>query len=272
MAQSAQNGGTKADREWLNEQAGVLRTIFRRSADDIVRIGEVVIGVRNRLGHGRFMEWSRAELPWSHRQTIRVMQVARAFGYTFRHGVQFEPSALYALSQPSVPKPAREYALELAADGQKITKNVAESIVRDWRRVPVPVPKSHSRKKAKAAVEAPQMPPSLSVAAGLLAGGAIVHLAASEDEGDVQFDATLYSDGKVRHASGDNLGEVILRVAGKEPAKLCTKCDELQPMTSFSRNKASPDGRNRYCKRCERKRLKEFKNRKRLAASPKPVA
>src|SRR5207248_8944255 len=48
------------------------------------------------------------------------------------------------------------------------------------------------------------------------------------------------------------------------PIKRCLgPCGQLKPLTDFSRYQQSPDGNNRHCKMCERRRVKEFESIKR---------
>ena len=112
---------------------------MRRSAQDIIDIGQKLIDVKARLGHGHFGGWLEAEFQWSRPTATRFMQVASRFSEIV-HGEQFEAKALYLLASPSTPDDAVEEALERAEAGEKITFNIAQNINAAHEPVPALTP------------------------------------------------------------------------------------------------------------------------------------
>jgi hypothetical protein len=129
-----------ADAEWLRGRTAAALLLLRRSATDILELGEIFREVKARVGHGRFTPWVKSVLPFSPDTAQRFMQVAEQFG-----GVQkpqlavFAPTALYSLAQPNTPPAARLAALALADRGEPVTYTVALALIREARK-PAPDP------------------------------------------------------------------------------------------------------------------------------------
>ncbi len=101
---------------------------MKRAAQDIIDIGQKLIEVKARLGHGHFGGWLEAEFAWSNDTAKRFMSVARQFETRNLHDLNIAPSALYLLAAPSTPEPARIEALERAEAGETITHAIAQDI------------------------------------------------------------------------------------------------------------------------------------------------
>jgi hypothetical protein len=112
----------------VQQRTSEILTIMRRTAQDVIDLGGKLLDVKNRLDHGQFGEWLRAEFGWSEDTALRFMQTYKAF-YQKPHIAEFAPSALYALSAPSTPEEARQEALKRAESGEKITHRAAKEIV-----------------------------------------------------------------------------------------------------------------------------------------------
>jgi hypothetical protein len=270
-----------ADRSWLRDRTAAVKLTSRSIAAEVTAIGMTLAAVKERIGHGRFQQWCAAELPWSMRQTQRLMQVGKIFGDLAekRHCVAFEPTALFLLAQPSTPQGAREYALELASGGQKVSASVAKEIVNGWRRVPV-MSKSEVREAAPDRPEdrkpLPPSPPAgpWEALAASLSDASYLHISrvfVAEEEGPV-FSVTLSSEGQTRFEMGSDLAGVMKRLAGMERKRTCPRCMVAKPIPQFSRNADMPDGVNRYCKQCERKRIAKWKGKKKGRGGDTPAA
>jgi len=116
----------------IRQKTGEIRervdTIQRCS----IEVGQRLIEVKQRLGHGQFGAWLAAEFQWSQDTAGNLMNVARLAEQNPKisdFADQFARSALYLLASPSTPNEARAAALQRAADGEKITRaNVLELI------------------------------------------------------------------------------------------------------------------------------------------------
>jgi hypothetical protein len=121
----------------VQQKTGEIRERVKRSSDDLIEIGERLTDVKARLGHGRFGAWLKAEFDWSPDTAENLINVAAKFR-NFRN-LPLGPSALYALSKPSVPEEARKEAVTLVTGGSHVGHKEAKEIV--GRHKPAPSPK-----------------------------------------------------------------------------------------------------------------------------------
>lgn len=111
------------------QQTMEIRTIVKRATRDISDIGQKLIEVKTKLGHGNFLKWLEVEFQWSWDTAKRFMRVAEVFGENQQFAdFHLAPSVLYILAAPSTPKAAREEALTLAKNGKQITYQVAKAL------------------------------------------------------------------------------------------------------------------------------------------------
>lgn len=80
---------------------------------------------------------------------------------------------------------------------------------------------------------------------------------------DVSCQAVI--GGRPRIVTGPTVGAALLALAGIAPKKACRRCGEAKTAAAYSLCRTAADGRNRYCKVCERARLKRHKARKKAA-------
>ena len=116
----------------VQQRTGEIKALMKRAAQDIIDIGQKLIEVKQRLGHGHFGGWLRTEFEWSQDTAKNFMNVAVRFGDNPKIS-DFAPSALYLLAAPSTPESARVEAVERAAAGEIITHTVAKGIVIDHK-------------------------------------------------------------------------------------------------------------------------------------------
>jgi Protein of unknown function (DUF3102) len=118
---------------FVQSKTSELKNLMRRSAQDIIDIGQKLAEVKEQLGHGNFRAWLKAEFGWSVRTANRFMQVAIQFKCANLAHLNFAVSALYLLAEPSTPEKARRKALELAKEGENITQAKAKVIVSHYQ-------------------------------------------------------------------------------------------------------------------------------------------
>lgn len=119
----------------VQQRTDEIKTLIRRSAQDIVDIGQKLIDVKARLGHGYFRAWLTSEFEWTDETARNFMNVAHRFGQMPKI-LDFAPSALYMLASPSTPETARIEALERAEQGERITYTAAREIVQEHKAQP----------------------------------------------------------------------------------------------------------------------------------------
>ena len=64
----------------VQQRTSEIRERLRRTAQDIVEVGQRMIEVKDRLPHGQFGPWLGAEFGMSEGHARKMMQVYRAFG------------------------------------------------------------------------------------------------------------------------------------------------------------------------------------------------
>ena len=104
----------------LQGAAERIRVRLKRTAEDIIEIGHDLLLVKDRLEHGQFGVWLKAEFEFSDQTARRFMQVAERFGKS-NNLLDFKPAILYALSAPSTSEEVREAAVKLAEAGETVT-------------------------------------------------------------------------------------------------------------------------------------------------------
>ncbi len=136
--------------QFVQQQTGEIKALMKRTAQDIVEIGQKLVKVKEKLGHGRFGAWLEAEFEWSIQTAKRFMNVAAAFQN--QQFVDFiAPSALYELAAPSIPDAVRDEALARAKAGESITYSTAKALKQKY------VP-STAKPEAKAVGQLPSPP------------------------------------------------------------------------------------------------------------------
>lgn len=128
----------------VQQRTSEIKTLMRRTAQDIVEIGLKLVEVKARLGHGLFYAWLHAEFEWSESAAVKFMQVAERFKSVNFTDLQLAPSALYLLAAPSVSEPAFEEAVLRAQEGEQITHRVAQEIVAAHRTMPTFTEQEHA--------------------------------------------------------------------------------------------------------------------------------
>jgi hypothetical protein len=125
------------------EAAERIRQTVKRTIEDIMGVGNELLAVKDALPHGQFGPWLRAEFGWTERTARNFMAVAEQFGTKTEiiSDLRIDPTAAYLLAAPSAPDEAREAAVKLAEEGERVTPKVAKQLLAKERR------KSSRRKK-----------------------------------------------------------------------------------------------------------------------------
>ena len=114
----------------IKQKTSEIKSLIRQTAQEIVEVGEKLAEVKQQLKHGQFISWLKSEFNWSISSATKFMQVREKFkNVNFAH-FNFATSALYVLAAPSTPDSARQYALEIASQGENITYSLAKLIVK----------------------------------------------------------------------------------------------------------------------------------------------
>lgn len=104
--------------EKLNE-AEAVEKIYQDKAKEHLKLSKG----RGKKGFVNLPNWYDKELGWSQQTINNFINVAERFGEKTKISF-FEQSALYLLSKPSTPDPARQEAIELAEEGNRFKLNI----------------------------------------------------------------------------------------------------------------------------------------------------
>ncbi len=122
-----------ATRKVVQQHTIEIKGLLRRTAQDIIDIGEKLNEVKQELGHGHFLAWLRTEFDWSESAARKFMQVHRKFKTVQLTNLDIATSALYLLAADSTPEAAREEVLQRADVGEIITLHKVKGIVQQHR-------------------------------------------------------------------------------------------------------------------------------------------
>lgn len=117
----------------VQQRTEEIRTLVRRTAQDIIDIGNKLIEVKARLGHGNFGEWLNAEFGWKHVTASHFINVALRFKSSIIEDLHISPTVLYMLSAPSVSDDVREEAIAIAERGETLKVAEAKSLIASYR-------------------------------------------------------------------------------------------------------------------------------------------
>ena len=113
--------------DFVQQQTGEIRLLMKRTAQDIIEIGQRLIEVKKLLGYGQYRKWIQAEFNWGKSTANSFENVAKQFA-NVQNLDGFAASALYELAAPSTPEAARKEAIALAKAGNRIGYKVAKEI------------------------------------------------------------------------------------------------------------------------------------------------
>lgn len=119
----------------VQQRTDEIKSLLRRTAQDIINIGQKLVEVKQELGHGHFLAWLRTEFDWSESAARKFMQVSRQFKTVKFTDLNIATSALYLLSADSTSEAAREEALERARTGEVITRAKAKAIAQQYQQL-----------------------------------------------------------------------------------------------------------------------------------------
>lgn len=161
----------------VRQKTGEIREHLDQMQRSAIQVGQRLIEIKERLGHGHWGRWLEAEFRWSDQTATNFMNAAQLAGENPKF-LEFEDrlarSALTALAAPSTPPEAREEAITRAGAGEKITNAKAQEIIAQHKPTstsrPAPaapepalsVPASpHAPAPAPTSTPAPAVPPPL---------------------------------------------------------------------------------------------------------------
>src|SRR5262249_4086283 len=120
-------------RQFIEQTAEDLHGLMRRTAANVIRIGEALLRVKARLPHGQFERWLHAEFAMTDRQARRLMNVAERFAAVSDSMSDFPVTVLYELASPSTPEMVVERVVAGEIDPTVAAVRVAREEARQAR-------------------------------------------------------------------------------------------------------------------------------------------
>src|SRR6516165_3053894 len=108
-------------RQFVEERAERIHNVARMTAAGIVQIGQYLTEVKERLKHGKFLEWIEREFAWTDRHARRFMMVYANLKSDKMSDFEIDATALFCIAAPSTPEPVRAQIMTRAENGQRIT-------------------------------------------------------------------------------------------------------------------------------------------------------
>ena len=281
-----------ADRQFLRDKVGVIRLLARQCGETVLHIGRHLRDVRDRIP-GRFDGWVQAEFSWSRGHCYKMMSVAEAFDGVPQLANRFDSSALYVLSSPSAPPKAREFAVDLARDGEYVSHAMARDIiaaVKDRPELPAADVRAYFKNRTEDATDPDAEPDDVFGEYKLLwtafkklvtenymvdfhrdtgtidDDGATVPLDPKTHQPKAHYKMTVWSHERakpVTHSSTTYLETLILEATDSHPMRTCTSCKRTRRLyEDFASKRGNKFNRSCACKDCEVERVGVHKKKK----------
>lgn len=119
----------EGDRNAVMGAALAIKPMMRRAAEDLVRIGQELIAVKDMLPHGQFGVWLDTEFELHPRTARRMMNVAERIGYKIDNLSGLSASVLYELAAEATPEEAVRRVAQLTDSGESLTVKDVRAVV-----------------------------------------------------------------------------------------------------------------------------------------------
>lgn len=133
--------------------AMTIKPLIRRTAEDLVRLGHELIGVKDYLPHGQFTAWLQTEFDMHPRTARRMMAVAERLGHKMDTLSVLAPSVLYELAADSTPHDVVEKVEAAIVNGAPPSTREVRNMVIEAQRVEEPATRSATRQDVLAALD-----------------------------------------------------------------------------------------------------------------------
>ena len=122
-------------RDLVKAAARAIKPRLKRAAEDIFVIGRELMGVREFLPYGSYVDWLDVEFSLSVRQAYRFISVAeRLSGKSFDIMSKLPPTTLYRLAAPSTPDLAIEAIEAKVIAGEPVRVSTVRQAIAQARR------------------------------------------------------------------------------------------------------------------------------------------
>ena len=115
-------------REFVMQKTDETQILLKRTAENIIEIGENLLEVSDILPHGQFLPWLKSEFDMGRSTAYNFMQVAKRFKGKFPKFGNLSASALYLLANPDTSSEAIDEAVQRSQD-ERVTRSLAKQII-----------------------------------------------------------------------------------------------------------------------------------------------
>jgi hypothetical protein len=106
-----------------------IKLRLKRTAEDIIAIGQDLILIKAELGHGNFEKWIKINFEMKRMTAHNIMQVAERFGSNIQL-LYISPTILYELAAPSTPDSVIEEVTAKVEAGEKVSVKEVQALKR----------------------------------------------------------------------------------------------------------------------------------------------
>lgn len=117
-------------RSYVEDRTEKIHNLARMTAAGIVQIGQYLTEVKDRLPHGKFLEWIEREFAWKADTARNFMHVFEHFKNRNFRDLQIDVSALYLIAAPSIPEPVRAHVIQRAENGEHVNHIGVRALVK----------------------------------------------------------------------------------------------------------------------------------------------
>jgi hypothetical protein len=117
----------------LAEHVSAIRTLGRRTVENVIEIGRRLTECKKLVGHGNWLPWLEREFGWSDRTALNFMRVAELSKSETVSNLNLPVKALYLLAAPSTPDEARDEIIERAQAGEPVPVTEVKRIIEDTK-------------------------------------------------------------------------------------------------------------------------------------------
>jgi hypothetical protein len=121
---------------FVREKTQQLKTLIKRTTQDILDIGKYLSEIKQTLEHGQFTAWVKAELDFSYESAWRFMSTYEKFKNFNLKDLNFSHvTALYELSDPEIPQVELNQLVEASVrSGEAITRTTALNLKNKYKK------------------------------------------------------------------------------------------------------------------------------------------
>jgi hypothetical protein len=146
------------DWKFVQDARDEIRRLGKQTVESICEIGRLLTEVKQRLPHGQWLPWLKAEFAWSERTAQRFMDshalIKSANLADLPRLLELPPSAVADLAARSTPEAARQEVLQQVAAGSTPTTSEVKNTVH-----------RHKVERARASVDRLHLEPATSIMA-----------------------------------------------------------------------------------------------------------